>query len=84
MLNIIQNQSYFVNLSDIKILEMIRSRDIRLQNKLCCCLFKCNSNEYHQLVGYFRKFDESRNFFEVEKTLSFEDILYVSKQSIYD
>ena len=56
----------------VKLREMIAKKDMGLQEKICFELLERNESEYLTVKDYFMKFEESQNFFEIDKTLSME------------
>ena len=56
----------------VKLREMIAKNDIELQEKICFELLEKNEIEYVVVKDYFMKFEESQNFFKINKTLSIE------------
>ena len=82
ILEIMQKQENLGTLNGLKLREMIKSRNLKLQDQLCCILPKKNEQEYEHILRYFKKFDESRNFFEIDMNLSIEDILFIRDNSL--
>ena len=63
-----------------KLREMVISRDLKLQDQLCCILRrKKDKDQFTTVRTYFNKFAESKLFFEVDIQLSIEDILHIKQ-----
>ena len=77
ILQIIQKQENLGTTTGSKLREMIKSRNLILQNEICCILPRNNKQECERLRKYFERFDESRHFFELDIHLSIEDILFI-------
>ena len=58
--------------SIVKLREMIAKKDLDLQEQFCFKLREKNEGEYVAVRDYFMKFEESQNFFKIDKTLSIE------------
>ena len=82
ILEIIQRQENMGIQTASKLREMIKSRNIKLQEELCCILRTNNKQEYKLVRKYFEMFNESRNFFEFDTNLSIEDILFIKDSSL--
>ena len=82
VLNIILKQKNLKNLSILKIREMVILKDLKLQDQLCCKLPKTSEKEYLQLCRYFKRFNESKQFLEIDNILSIEEILLIKKSSL--
>ena len=65
----------------VKLREMIRKKDMDLQEKICFELLKKNESEHRAVKNYFMKFEESKNFFKI-KTLSIEAKTCIRASSI--
>ena len=77
ILNIIQK--HFGDIPSIKLRENIISKDLKLQDQLCCILQRSDGDEYMEIKNYFKKFEESKSFFELDKELTLKDISYIDK-----
>ena len=84
ILEIIQKQENLGTLNGSKLREMIKSRNLKLQDKLCCILPIKNNQEYEHIRKYFKKYDESRNFFEIDTDFTITDILFIKENSSLD
>ena len=82
ILNIILKQENLNNLYRLKIRELVISKDLKLQNQLCCKLPKVSEKEYLQIQRYFKKFNESKHFFEIDNNLTIQDILCIKQSSL--
>ena len=81
-LKIIQGQKNLGTSTDSKLREMIKNRNLVLQDNLCCILRKKNKQAYELIRKYFEKFDESRHFFEFDINLTINDILFIRDNSL--
>ena len=79
ILNIIHE--HIGEIPPLKLRDLIISKDLKLQDQLCCILQRSNGDEYMEIKNYFKKFEESKSFFELDKELTFEDISYIEKHS---
>ena len=79
ILNIIHK--HFGDIPSIKLRENIISKDLKLQDQLCCILQRSDGDEYMEIKNYFKRFEESKSFFELDKELTLEDISYIDKHS---
>ena len=68
----------------VKLREMIAKQDMDLQEKICFQLLEKNVPEYLAVKDYFMKFEESRNFFKINKKLSIEAKTCIRASSIYN
>ena len=85
ILSIISKQENMSSYSGWKIREMVITKDLKLQDQLCCKLYETNKEEFHKLSRYFNKFDESKSFFAIDtKFLTIEDILFIKQHSSLD
>ena len=82
ILEIIQKQENIGIQTSSKLREMIKSRNLKLQDTLCCILPTNNKQEHNLVRKYFEKFDESRNFFKLDTNLSIEDILFIRESGL--
>ena len=82
VLKIMQKQENLGTLNGSELREMIKSRNLKLQDQLCCIFRKYNEQEYEHVKRYFRKFDESRNFFEINTDFTIDDILFIRDSSL--
>ena len=82
VLEIIQKQKNIGIQTSSRLREMIKSRNLKLQDTLCCILLTNNKQEYNLVREYFEKFDESRNFFEFDTNLSIKDILVIRASGV--
>ena len=80
MLGIIQN--FFPEIECSNLREMIVSKNLKLQDKLCCILMEKNINDYVQLKRYFGRFEESKLFFDITSTLTIDDIYQIRGNSL--
>ena len=80
ILLIIQNN--FGDISASKLRGLIVKKDLTLQDQLGCILRDKNGEEYMKLLEYFKKFEESRAFLQINMILTLEDILTI-RQSDY-
>ena len=62
-----------------KLREKIRSKNLKLQDQLCCILKRENKCEYETVANYLDKFTESKEFLNVDWNLDLEDILVIKK-----
>ena len=74
-------QSNFGEIESTKLREMVVSRNLKLQNRLCCILFRRDLNQYTAIARYFGKYEESKKFFNIEKKVTLADILEIKKYS---
>ena len=72
ILNIILKQRNMGDYSGWKIREMVISNDLKLQDQLCYQLSKTNKEEFLQLSRYFKKFNESKSFLEIDNNLTMD------------
>ena len=84
ILEIIQKQENLGTLNGSILREMIKSRNLKLQDKLCCILQLQDKLEYEHVRKYFKKYDESRNFFEIDTDFTITDILFIKENSSLD
>ena len=82
MLGIIQKNFPHIECSNLR--EMIISKNLKLQDKLCCILLEQNTTDYEELKRYFGRFEESRSFFDIASTLTIEDISQIRGNSLDD
>ena len=68
----------------MKLRKMILTKNVKLQEKICCELPKRNEREYQDVKQYFLKFEESQNFFEIDETLSSEAKACIRASSLDD
>ena len=61
--------------------EKIRSKNLKLQDQLCCKLPRKNREDFEFLMQYFRKYDESDNFLKCDLNLSMDDITKIKQSS---
>ena len=67
-----------------KLRELITKRDVKLQEIICFELPKSDQREYANVKDYFEKFEESRKFYEIEKTLNIEARTCIRASSLDD
>ena len=72
---------HFGEIPPFKLRKNIISKDLKLQDQLCCILQRSCGDEYTEIKNYFKMFEESKSFFELDKELTFEDISYIDKHS---
>ena len=65
-----------------KLREMIKTRNLKLQDQLGCILLRDSEGEYERVRKYFQRFDESRHFFEIDRNLSIDDILFIRDNNL--
>ena len=75
-------QKYFEMYPIMKLRELIVTKDVELQEKICFDLLRIDKNDYEDIEEYFMKFDESENFFKIEEDLSIEAKTYIRASSI--
>ena len=73
ILRIIQNN--FGDISASKLRDLIVKKDLKLQDQLGCILRDKNGEEYMKLLEYFKKFEESRAFLQIDMALTEQGIL---------
>ena len=72
---------HFGEMPPFKLRKNIISKDLKLQDQLCCILQRSCGDEYMEIKNYFKMFEESKSFFELDKELTFQDISYIDKHS---
>ncbi|KAI6649411.1 hypothetical protein LOD99_11776 [Oopsacas minuta] len=82
VLEIIQNIIGEITPSNVR--KKIIDRDLKLQDQLCCILPDRNDVQYNELKKYFKKFEESKYFFELDTKLTTEDISYINQYGAKD
>ena len=70
-----------VNPSTFELRRLVISKDLKLQDKLCCILLKQKKENYDQLKRYFARYEESNSFFKVDKELTIKDIDQINQSS---
>ena len=65
-----------------KLREMIKTRNLKLQDQLGCILLRDSEGEYERVRRYFQRFDESRHFFEIDRSLTIHDILFIRDNNL--
>ena len=71
----------FIQIQVSKLREMVISKDLKLQDQLCCILRKQDEIQCKSVEAYFNKFAESNSFFEVDMKLTKDDILHINQCS---
>ena len=80
MLGIIQKNFPEIECSNLR--EMIISKNLKLQDKLCCILLEKNATDCDELKRYFGRFEESKSFFDIASALTIEDISQIRGNSL--
>ena len=77
-------QSNFREIEMIKLREMVISKNLKLQDQLCCILRERDENQCRAVEEYFNKFAESRAFFRIDKKLTIEDIVHIKQCTSFE
>ena len=72
----------FGKYSTLKLRELILKKDLDLQEKIRFELLKKNESEYIKVKNYFTKFEESQNFFKIDRELSTADKVCIRSSSL--
>ena len=65
-----------------KLREMIKTRNLKLQDQLGCILLRDSKGEYERVRKYFQRFEESRHFFEIHRSLTIDDVLFIRDNNL--
>ena len=79
---IIQNNFHEIQLSNLR--EMVISKNLKLQDQLCCILRERDENQCRAVEKYFNKFDESRPFFKIDEKLTIDDIVHIKQYTSFE
>ena len=83
ILMIIKKQNVTLKtLTSFQIREMVKCRNLELQDQLCFILPQNDENDYSKIQKYFKKYDESKDFFEIDTELSIKDILVIKESNL--
>ena len=72
---------HFPEIRISKLREMVTSKNLKLQDNLCCVLRERDGAQCRRVEAYFNNFDESKDFFNIEMNLTIEDILNIKRWS---
>ena len=82
ILTIVQKLTNSTTLLASKLREQVKSRDLKLQDQLCCILLTRDEKEYLGIYSYCMKFEESSGFFDINTELSIDDIRFIKGNNL--
>ena len=61
---------------------LVINRDLDLQDWLCCNLPQTNNAEHLQVYHYFKRFEESKTFYEIDKNFTIQEIICIKNSNL--